>query len=324
MLLDRRQMVAGLIASGITLAGTARARAAAFPAKDITFIIPFASGGGFDGYVRAIIPAMQDRLPNGIQVIPDNVDGAGGAKAANQLFRAKPDGYTISVLNVPGVLILQQQNSGVGFDLGRLSWICNMGSDSYGLLVSIDSPIRSIADMRALSRQRPIKFTSTGPASTAYSATRIASHLLDINSEIIAGYKGTNDYIVAAMRGDGDAAICSLAALAQFRAGNLVRVLASFEEHSSIEGAEDATTLRSPELTQILQLRPVAGPPKLPPELVSALADTITGAMKDPKVVAWAVKNGASLDTKGPEETLDALHGQALFIEKWKDILTPV
>ena len=121
MLLDRRQVVTGLLASGLVLAGAPRARAAAFPAKDINFIIPFASGGGFDGYVRAVIPAMQSRLPDGIQVIPDNVDGAGGAKAANQLFRAHPDGYTISVLNVPGVLILQQQNSGVGFELDRLS-----------------------------------------------------------------------------------------------------------------------------------------------------------------------------------------------------------
>ena len=324
MLLDRRQVVTGLLASGLVLAGAPRARAAAFPAKDINFIIPFASGGGFDGYVRAVIPAMQSRLPDGIQVIPDNVDGAGGAKAANQLFRARPDGYTVSVLNVPGLLILQQQNSGVGFELDRLSWICNMGSDSYGLLVPVDSPIKSVADLQALGRQRPVKFTSTGPASTAYSATRIASHLLDIPSVIIAGYKGTNDYIVAAMRGDGDAAICSLAALAQFHASKLIRVLASFEAHSSIEGAEDATSLKQPELAQILQLRPVAGPPKLPQDLVAALADTITGAMKDPKVVAWAAANGASLDTKGPAETVDALHQQAQFIEKWKSVLTPV
>ena len=324
MLLDRRQVLSGLLTSALALGGVARARAASFPAKDINFIIPYASGGGFDAYVRAVIPAMQSQLPDGIQVIPDNVDGAGGAKAANQLFRARPDGYTVSVLNVPGVLILQQQNSGIGFELDRLSWLCNMGSDSYGLLVPVDSPLRSIADLQALARQRPIKFTSTGPASTAYSATRIASHLLDIPSQIIAGYKGTNDYIVAAMRGDGDAAICSLAALPQFRAGKLVRVIASFEEHSSIEGAEDATSLKLPELSQILQLRPVAGPPKLPKELVDILADTITKAMKDPKVVAWAAANGANLDTKGPAETLEALHQQAQFVEKWKAVLTPV
>ena len=324
MLLDRRRVLSGLLTSALAFGGVPRARAAAFPAKDINFIIPFASGGGFDAYVRAVIPAMQSLLPTGIQVIPDNVDGAGGAKAANQLFRARPDGYTVSVLNVPGVLILQQQNSGIGFELDRLSWLCNMGSDSYGLLVPVDSPLTSIADLQALARQRPIKFTSTGPASTAYSATRIAGHLLDIPSQIIAGYKGTNDYIVAAMRGDGDAAICSLAALTQFRAGKLVRVIASFEEHSSIEGAEDATSLKLPELSQILQLRPVAGPPKLPKELVDTLADTITKAMKDPKVVAWAAANGANLDTKGPDETLEALHQQAQFIEKWKAVLTPV
>jgi tripartite-type tricarboxylate transporter receptor subunit TctC len=324
MLLDRRQVVSGLLTSGLVLAGLKPASAADFPAKDITFIIPYASGGGFDGYVRAVIPAMHNHLPNPVEVIPDNVDGAGGAKAANQLFRARPDGYTISVVNIPGSLILQQQNSGIGFELDQLSWICNMGSDSYGLLVSADSPLKSIEDLRALGRQRPVKFTSTGPASTAYSATRIACHLLDIPSVIIAGYRGTNDYVVAAMRGDGDAAICSLAALAQFSKSKLVRVLASFETHSSIEGAEDATSLRQPELAQILQLRPVAGPPKLPPELRTVLADAVIGAMREPKVVAWAAANNANLETMGPEATLEALHQQAQFVEKWKSVLTPV
>lgn len=321
MPLRRREVIAGLLTSGLALRCGPSAHAASFPAKDITFIIPFASGGGFDAYVRAVIPAMQSRLPSSVQVIPDNVDGAGGAKAANQIYRARPDGYTISVLNVPGVLILQQQGGALGFELDRLSWICNMGTDPYGLLVPADSPLKSIADLQALSRERVVKFTSTGPASTAYSATRIASSLLGIKSQIIAGYKGTNDYVVAAMRGDGDAAICSLTALAQFRASKLIRVLASFEEHSSIAGAEDATTLKQPDLAQIVQLRPVAGPPKLPPDVVAALADAIMGAMRDPKVVAWASANGADLDTRGPEETVEALRQQSQFIDKWRPLL---
>jgi len=324
MLLDRRQVMTGLLTSALALDLPRTARAAAFPEKDITFIIPYASGGGFDAYVRQIIPGMQQRLSSAAQVIPTNVDGAGGAKAGNQLYRARPDGYTISVLNVPGIMILQKQGGGLGFDLDRLTWICNMGSDPYALLVPIDSPIKSIAELQALSRQRPVKFTSTGPASMAYSATRIASSLLGIRSQIIAGYKGTNDYIIAAVRGDGDAAICSPAALAQFRESKMVRVLACFEDHASIEGAEDATTLNLPDLTQLLQLRPVAGPPNLPAPLVATISKAIVGAMQDPKVVAWAAAIGARMDAKGPQETVEMLRQQALFVEKWKSVLTPV
>ena len=331
MQLNRRRFISDMGASslltlGLASAGPPPARAtAAFPTKDINFIIPAAPGGGFDAYVRAVIPAMEARFNGIVRVVPQNVDGAGGAKAASQIYRARADGYTISLLNVPGILILQQQGSGaLGFDLESLTWICSMGSDPYALIVPSNSPIKSIADLQTLSRNRPVKFPCPGPASTAYSAARIASSLLGIKEQIITGYKGTNDYIVAALRGDGDAAIASITALTQFRASKLIRVLASFESRSSIAGVEDATTLKLPELTQIVQLRPVAGPPNLSADLVDALARSIMGAMKEPKVVAWAAAAGANLDDKGPRQTLLALRQQKQFIDRWKAVLTPV
>jgi tripartite-type tricarboxylate transporter receptor subunit TctC len=328
MLFNRRQVVSELVASSMLTSGLlfgcpSRARAAAaFPTKDINFIIPYPPGGGFDAYVRAVIPAMEAQFNGAVRVIPENIDGAGGAKAANQIYRARPDGYTVSVLNVPGILLLQQQGGSLGFDLENLTWICSMGTDAYGLIVPIDSPIKSIADLRALSQRRPVKFPSTGPASTVHLATRIAASLLGIHSQLIAGYKGTNDYIVATMRGDVDAAIASITALTQFRAGKLVRVLATFEKQSTIPGAEDATTLKLPELTQIIQLRPVAGPPQLPPDLVEKLASSMMRAMKDPKVLTWAAAAGANLDAKGPQQTLLALHQQRQLLDRWKTVLS--
>ena len=330
MLLNRRQVVCEMVASGVLTSGLLYGcqphgkTAGAFPAKDINFLIPSAPGGGFDAYVRAAVPALEARFKGAARVIPQNVDGAGGVKAVNQLYRARPDGYTIAILNMPGLLLVGQQDGALGFDLERLTWICSMGTDPFALIVPYDSPVKSIAELRELSRRRPVKFTSVSPASSAYPATWIASSMLGIRAEIITGYRGTNDYIVATLRGDGDAAVASITALTQFRAGNLIRVLASFENHSSISGAEDATTLNLPELTQNVQLRPVAGPPHLPADLVDVLAGSIMEAMKDPKLVAWANAAGANLDAKGPEQTLLALRQQKQFIDKWRDAPKPV
>ena len=112
--------------------------------------------------------------------------------------------------------------------------------------------------------------------------------------------------------------------MTQFRASRLIRVLASFENRSSIPSVPDATTLSLPELAQIVQLRPVAGPPGLAPELIDALARSIMGAMRDSKVIAWAAAAGANLDDKGPQQTLLALRQQKQFIAKWKPLLLPV
>ncbi|MCZ6448423.1 MAG: tripartite tricarboxylate transporter substrate binding protein, partial [Alphaproteobacteria bacterium] len=64
---------AALGAVTLALAGTA---GAAFPEKNITFIIPYGPGGGFDTYVRKISPVMQKYLGGKINVVPKNVAGA--------------------------------------------------------------------------------------------------------------------------------------------------------------------------------------------------------------------------------------------------------
>jgi tripartite-type tricarboxylate transporter receptor subunit TctC len=314
-MLTRRDWLRGTAAS---LVGVRRALATELTGRAISFVIPYASGGGFDAYVRAVIPALQKQLD--LRVLPNNIDGAGGAKAANLLFRAKPDGATISVVNVPGALILQQQGS-LGFDLSRLSWLCNMGRDAYGLMVPADSPLRSIDDLRARGRIRPIKFTCIGPAGTAYSATRIGARLLEIPARMIAGYKGTNDYLVAAIRGDGDAAVASLTGLSQFLASGLIRVLATFETSGSLPGVLDATALGVPELAGIVQLRPVAGPPGLPAPVAQTLSDGLVQALRDPAVIAWARRNNANLQPDDAASTAQLLEQQARFIARWKDYL---
>lgn len=44
-------------------------------------------------------------LPNNVNVVPKNVPGAGGRKGYSALQRARPDGYTISTINMPGAAI---------------------------------------------------------------------------------------------------------------------------------------------------------------------------------------------------------------------------
>ena len=304
MTLDRR----GLLWSGGATALLSACSRGSGSGPDVDFIIPYAPGGGFDAYVRAVIPALQQALH--AQVIPQNVDGGGGVRAAQQLYRAKPDGTTISVVNVPGIDILSAQG-GLDLDPARFSWIANMGRDSYALMVSANSPCRSVDDLRALGRRRPVKFTCVSSAGTAYWATKISTHLLGVPSAIITGYRGTNDYIVAAMRGDGDAAIASLASIANFVKARGVRVLATFEKAASIPGAADATTLGLPELTEIAQFRSIAGPPAMPAAAVQRLSSAFVTALNQPSVQAWAAQHHARLPPDGAEAPRQSLQAQA-------------
>jgi len=318
---QRRCLLVSLGMSGAALMLRQPAFAAAnYPDKNISFVIPDGPGGGFDSYVRAITPAMQKYLSQKVTVVPTNVPGAGGARAANEIFRARPDGATIGIFNVPGIYI-QQERGNAGFDLEKLTWIGRLGVDHYGLAVGENSPIKSIDDLKALAKRRPVKFTSTGPAGTAYNATLIAAHLLGIRAQLITGYKGSRDYVMGAVRGDGDAVVTAIPTLRRMAAGKTLRIIATFEEHGSVPGATDATALGQPELASITLQRLVAGPPGLSADITATLADAMTKALAAPEVEAWAKKADAGLAPESPEQAAATLKEQIAFYNKWKPYL---
>jgi tripartite-type tricarboxylate transporter receptor subunit TctC len=316
-----RPAIAVALFATATCALARPAPAAGFPEHDITFIIPNQVGGGFDAYVRAIAPVMEKYLPNKVNVVPLNVPAGGGAKGVSQLYRARPDGYTIGILNIPGLFILQAR--GGGYDLNKFTWLAGLGRDPYALAVPWNSPIKSIADLQALSATRPVKFTTTGPDGTAYGVTMIATELLGIRLQLITGYKGSSEYVAAAVRGDGDAVITNLPILARFEAGQSLRLLASFTKDRTRPEIPDALSLGVPQLADITVERMVAAPPNLPADVKKILVEAIDKAVNDPAVVALSEKTGMGLALQSPEDVAADVRAQANFFDKWRKYLVP-
>jgi tripartite-type tricarboxylate transporter receptor subunit TctC len=321
--LNRRDFVLLSGAAGLNLASPALSAAADYPRKDITFIIPNGPGGNFDIFARVVSPALEKYLPKKVNIIPLNVAAGGGGKGLTQLYRARPDGYTIGIVNIPGAFMLQEQQKGRTFDLSKMTWLGNIAQgETYAIAVRPNSPLKSIADLQALSKTRPIKFTSTGPEGTSFSAIKISSEMLGIRPQIITGYKGSNDYIVAAIRGDGDAVLATISTLKRFVDGKTIRVLATFEPKSTIAGAADATSLKHPELTQITVERMIAAPPGLPTDIKAVLQTALDKAVRDPQVAGWAKTAGLVWIPQSPKMADSVIAQQSAFFNKWKKFLS--
>jgi len=322
-LITRRELIAaaGLAAPSLMIARSGFG-AAAFPTRPINFIIPYAPGGGFDVYVRLIGPVMEKYLPNKVSLVPVNIAAGGGSRGVAQLYRSKPDGYTIGILNIPGMFILQQQQGTSAYDLAKFSWIGTMGEgERYAISVGAKSPLKSYADLKALSAKRPVKFSVTGPEGTAYAATMIGTQLLGLRPQLISGYKGSVDYVVAAIRGDSDAVIAALPTTLRFVRGGQIRVLASFETHTSVPGVPDATSLGKPELDQISVERLIGAPPGLPAAQQNVLAAALAKALADPVVVKWAKENDLIMVPRAPDATAKLVAEQRAFFDKWRKYL---
>lgn len=322
--ITRREFAILSGAAGLSFAAPRAIAASDFPRKDITFLIPYGPGGGFDSYVRVIAPAMEKYLPNKVHVVPMNIAAGGGGKGMSQLYRARPDGYTIGILNIPGAFILQQQQGGRGFDLDKFTWLASLAEgESYAVGVRANSPLKSLADMQALSKTRPVKFTCTGPEGSAYSAVLISGQILGIRTQIISGYKSSNEYVVAAIRGDGDAVLAAASTIRRFVDAKQIRLLVDFEAHPTFPGVPNATSLNQPELSKLVVDRMVAAPPGLPADIKAALQAALDKAQRDPQVMNWAKKAGIAWKPEPPARAEEIIREQAAFYNKWKKLLVP-
>jgi len=314
--LSRRQFIPAA-ACGAALGLASTARAADYPSRPISFIIPYGPGGTHDAYGREFATLLKPRLNNAV-VAPINMPGAAGKQAIFQLLQAPPDGYSISLVAVPGILMTK--NSGP-IDIRRLTWLANLGRDTYGLAVGKNSNIHTVADLKALSAKRPVVFATTGVGSTDYFAVKVFASLLGINVRMVSGYADSPNSVIAVTRGDVDAVVHSLTTLKQMQASGLARTLFVFQDKSGMQGVEDARSVGKPDLGQIFQWRPVVAPPGLPADLTARLSKALVSAANSPEAKAWAAKLDTTLDPLDAGQTLKMIEGQNALIARWQSVL---
>jgi putative tricarboxylic transport membrane protein len=303
-----KRLLLSAIMIAVILAGTG-VRAADYPTKPITFIIPAAPGGAFDIDARLLIPALQKAL--GATILPQNFNA--GPVAPTQLYKARPDGYTIGIVSMPGTLLLQLMGS-TDYDVDKYTWLSRVAHETYALAIAANSPINSIAALKAVGH--PVSFTSAGPGSTAFAATQLAMHQLGVNGKIITGYPSASEYILGVIRGDGDAVITNLTALRPYITSHQVKLLLSFDDGNAVQGVPNARAAHAPDLAKISLDTLVGAPPGLPPELRKRLSDAIATAIRDPETQARAKTAGVDLVTGDAAQAAAVVSTQHAFFSK--------
>jgi tripartite-type tricarboxylate transporter receptor subunit TctC len=116
MVLGRRAALGGMMAAGLPATVVPRARAAGWPDKPITWIVPTAPGSPLDAFGRPVGQHVSERL--GQPVVIDNRSGAGGTIGIAMAARAPADGHTM-VIGATSITYLQTIYPAAGFDFVR-------------------------------------------------------------------------------------------------------------------------------------------------------------------------------------------------------------
>lgn len=142
---------------------------AAWPAKTVRFICPFAPGGGTDTVSRLICDQLSKSL--GQTFVVENKGGAGGNIGTTELAHAAPDGYTIGLISVASHTLNPMLYSKLPYNpdkeivgISRLATLANL------LGVTNAVPANSVAELIALCKKEPGKysFASSGPGTSLH------------------------------------------------------------------------------------------------------------------------------------------------------------
>jgi tripartite-type tricarboxylate transporter receptor subunit TctC len=305
----------------VALAGLMTPAMASFPDKDITLVVPFSPGGGFDTYARLIAPYLEKHLPNKVHVIIRNEPGAGGRKGLADVYRSKPDGYKIVIVNVPGAMLPAIIGQTVGYDLEKITWIARVSDDAYFLCVPDKSPVKTFAEFKAYAAKNKIKMPSMGAGSTIDAMTKVILGVLGINGEVVTGYKGTKETTLALMRGDTQAGILpQLSARKYIQAGE-IRALLTTDDVSVYKGVPTAKSLGLDDLNGLFIHRLIAAPPGTPPSIQKILSDAFLAAMADPAAKAAAARAHRPFAPLSGEQAEAAVKKQLALFLRFKDEL---
>ena len=173
--------ILGAVAAAI-VALAAGAANAEYPDKPITFIVPYSPGGGSDQQARRLQPGLEKELGVEIRIVYKT--GGGGAIGFNELWRSKPDGYTISNVVVPNIVV-SAQGKDVGFKPGEFSYI-GMTAKAVGvILVPKGSKYGSLQEFVAAAKANPGKLTTAGVGGTGARHHAEITQLLGIETTYV-------------------------------------------------------------------------------------------------------------------------------------------
>ena len=144
-------------------ASGACARAESYPTRPVSFIVPFAAGGGTEFLARLLGQRLEQRL--GKPFVIENRPGGGGVTGAVSVARAAPDGHTILMAPAPVMAINFSLHKKLPYDpAADFVPLALVVASPYVLVVTPSLPVQSVPELIKLARDKPrqLAFASAG------------------------------------------------------------------------------------------------------------------------------------------------------------------
>ena len=301
--MKRLAMTASLLIAG---AGTiapvlAQSGAEFYKGRQLTIIVGFPPGGGYDVYARVLARHISRFTPGAPTVVVQNMPGAGSLNLANHMYSVAPtDGTVMGSVESGAPFEYFYDGKGVRFDPLKFAWIGGLNEDTSTCGVWHTSQAKQFLDLQ----KHEAPFAGTGPAAPPEVESKVSNDVLGTKMKLILGYRGLGDVYAAIEKGEleGSCGITwsSVSAvktdwIRDSKWRTLVQIAS--KRHKDLPDVPLLTEFaRSDADRKVLELvglpnltgRPYMAPPDTPADRVAILRNAFSATLADPAFLADA------------------------------------
>ncbi|MEX0603559.1 MAG: tripartite tricarboxylate transporter substrate-binding protein [Marinobacter sp.] len=296
-----------------------------YAGKTIDLLIGHSPGGGYDAYARTLARHIGKHIPGNPDIVPKNVTGAGSLVLMNQVANTLPnDGTVFATVNQGMAFEPLLGNDQAKYRAADIVWLGSLSKGTSLCVSNKDAEVQSWQDLK--SKTLTVGASGAGASTNIY--PRVMAELFDFKFNIVTGYPGGNDILLAMERGEVEGRCSWLLSSARTqRPGWIedrdVNVLfqMALEKHPDLPDVPLVMDFaETDKQTKVLRLflarqlvaRPYIMPPGVPEERVAIMRKAMADTAKDPEFLADAANQSLSIDFVTGEEA------QAIVVETYE------
>jgi len=307
--MNRRIRLAAVAAAVLlpSLLATLPAQAQQYPNKPIRIIVPYAAGGTSDILARQIGPKLTEAWNQ--PVVIENRAGANGNVGAEFVAKSAPDGYTLLLTDLGGLVISASVYPALPFNPSKdFAPVVMVSYSPHVLAVHPDVQVKNVQELVAMAKAHPgkLNFAISGIGGAPQLAGIEFAQRTGVNWTYIP-YKGGADAVTAVVAGQAHVLFNGMLATWPSVTGGRLKALA-ISSAQRVPSAKDTPTVAEQGLPgfETGSFQGVVGAAGTPRDIVMKLNAELVKVLNTADMKERFAKQGTEVRTGTPE-----------FLGKW-------
>lgn len=271
-----------------------------YPDRTIEWIVPSSAGSGFDVVTRLITTKLSEIL--GVNIVVQNIAGAGGTVGTSKAADTEPDGYTVLITNVNHTANEALRKNKPYVLLEDFDPVIRFGVSHYVMVVHPSVEVETLEELLAMAKEKPgeLSWASAGVGSSTFMLGSMFNSKADIEATHIP-YEGGGPALAAAVAGEVDFYGAPYATAKPFIEDGTLKALA-------VTAAEPVSFLDLPAASEFVpgfaftSWYGIEMPAGTPADRIETFRLAMIEALEDPQVKKGLEDLGLELIQEGPEE----------------------